>query len=114
MKIILIAVLAMASQAFMIADTKRTYLDTKKIPQSMVDSPWRLPSLLELNQFIDMDSIGTTLAEFNEGFFTGAQADMTSTSTTCYIQSKLVSADIKVIFNITAYSDAGFDIGKLM
>ena len=80
----------------------------------MKDNPFRIPSLLELNEFLDFDNIGGTLADFNEGFFTAAQADMTSTSTSCYEQTALVSDDIRIVFNISAYSDASFDIGKLM
>ena len=80
----------------------------------MIDDPFRVPSILELNEFINMESIGITIAEFNEGFFTAAQTDMTATDTSCYEQTALVSDDIKWIFNIQTYSSGTFDVGKLL
>ena len=50
---------------FKIADYKHTYVDFSKIPQSMKDDPFRIPTLLELNEFIEWKLIGTSLSEFN-------------------------------------------------
>jgi hypothetical protein len=57
---------------FKISDKKRTYVDLSKIPQSIKDKPFRIPSLLELNEFIDFATIGVTMGEVNKGFYTAS------------------------------------------